>query len=198
MTPPTHTDLEALIHLARSLGASEAQILASRDIPVEDHLADLCREPQCRNFGQSPSCPPHVGGPEAFRKFQMNFPQAIIVRLIVPSSVLFSNERRGIMGLLHEIVAGIEQEAVQGGFSRAKAFAGGSCKQIFCQDQEDCQVLSNGGKCRNPDQARPSLSGFGINVSQLMKVCGWPAEIKSKTESLTDPLSWVAGLVLLG
>jgi predicted metal-binding protein len=199
MAVPPPTNLEDLVLLAKALGASDAQIISSKDISIEDGLANLCREPQCMNFGLSPSCPPHVGGPSEFRKFLNYHQQAIIVRLVVPSSALFSDERRSIMRLLHEIVAGIEQEAVKGGFSNAKAFAGGSCKQIFCYEYESCQVLSNEGECRNPTQARPSMSGFGIYVSELMKTCGWPADIKtSQAEAAKDPMSWVAGLVLLG
>jgi predicted metal-binding protein len=85
------------------------------------------------------------------------------------------------------------------GFIKAKAFAGGSCKQIFCVEHGACRVLSEEGECRNPEYARPSMSGFGINVSKLMEVCGWPADIKTTgTEASKDPLSWVAGLVMVG
>ncbi|MBI4766856.1 MAG: hypothetical protein HY787_20055 [Deltaproteobacteria bacterium] len=39
----------------------------------------------------------------------------------------------------------------------------------------------------------------GINVSKLMKVCGWPGDIKtSEAEASGEPLSWVAGLILVG
>jgi predicted metal-binding protein len=192
-------NLEELIRLAKALGASDARLISSKDISVEDSLANLCREPQCSNFGLSPSCPPHVGGPSEFRQLQKNFKYAVIVRLVVPSAALFSEERRGIMRLLHEVVAGIEQKATQMGFSNSRAFAGGSCKQIFCYEYGACQVLSEEGECRNPEHARPSMSGFGINVSELMKVCGWPANIKvNAAEATADPLSWVAGLVLVG
>jgi predicted metal-binding protein len=191
-------NLEELVRLARRLGASDVCLISSKEILVEDGLANLCREPQCMNYGLSPSCPPHVGGPSEFRKLQKHHKQAIIVRLVVPSAALFSDERRGIMRLLHEIVAGIEQEAVKMGFIKAKAFAGGSCKNIFCDEYGACRVLSEEGECRNPEYARPSMSGFGINVSELMKTCGWPADIKvNEAEAAIDPLSWVAGLILV-
>jgi predicted metal-binding protein len=192
-------ELKDLVCLARELGSSNTCVIPSQDISVEEGLASLCREPQCLNYGLSPSCPPHVGGPSEFRALQKSHNQAIIIRLVVPSSALFSDERRGIMRLLHEIVAGVEQEAVKIGFSNSKALAGGSCKQIFCYAYESCRVLSKEGECRNLKQARPSMSGFGINVSALMKACGWPADIKiSQAEAVKDPLSWVAGLILVG
>jgi predicted metal-binding protein len=118
--------LEELVRLTRVLGSSDVCLISSKDISVEDGLANLCREPKCMNYGLSPSCPPHVGGPPEFRNLQKYYQKAIIVRLVVPSAALFSDERRGIMRLLHEIVAGVEQGAVRLGFINAKAFAGGS------------------------------------------------------------------------
>lgn len=191
--------MEELVRLARTLGSSDVRAISAKEISVEDKLANLCREPKCMNYGLSPSCPPHVGGPSEFRNLKKHYEQAIVVRLVVPSAALFSDERKDIMRLLHEIVAGIEQGAVQMGFISAKAFAGGSCKNIFCEAHAACRVLSENGECRNPRQARPSMSGFGINVSELMKVCGWPGDIKtSEAEAAGEPMSWVAGLVLVG
>jgi hypothetical protein len=43
------------------------------------------------------------------------------------------------------------------------------------------------------------MSGFGIDVSALMKTCGWPANINVReTESDADSVSWVAGLIMIG
>ena len=195
----TDLNLKELVRLACSLGVSDAKIISSGDIMVEDHLASLCKEPQCENYGLSPSCPPHVSGPSGFRKLQKSIKHAIVVRIVVPSAALFSDERWGIMRLLHEIVGAVELAAVGMGCSDSKAFAGGSCKKIFCHDHEGCRRLSEDGECRHPQYARPSMSGFGINVSELMKVCGWPADINTREpRSGADSMSWVAGLVMVG
>jgi hypothetical protein len=43
------------------------------------------------------------------------------------------------------------------------------------------------------------MSGFGINVSELMKTCGWSSDINvRKADSSADSMSWVAGLILIG
>jgi hypothetical protein len=48
------------------------------------------------------------------------------------------------------------------------------------------------------DEARPSMSGFGIDVIQLMNTSGWPVlETKQNKESSTQDSSWVAGLILV-
>lgn len=191
--------LEQLVQLAIRSGASKAAIISTDDISVEENLANLCRNPQCRNYGLSSSCPPHVSGPAGFRKYLKNKKNAIVIRIDLLSTVLFSDQRREIMQLLHEIVAGIEQAAVTMGFTDSKAFAGSSCKEIFCHDHAECRVISNNGKCRNPQSARPSMSGYGINVSKLMEAAGWPLKINNRQDETGDePMSWVAGLIIIG
>lgn len=194
--------LDQLVQLAIQSGASKAAILSIDDISAEEKLANLCREPQCRNYGLSPSCPPHVSGPAGFKKFLKNKKHAIVIRIDLLSAILFSDQRREVMQLLHEIVAGVEQAAVNMGFTESKAFAGSSCKEIFCREHAACRVISNNGKCRNPQSARPSMSGYGINVSRLMAAAGWPSKINlrhdkhDKTDD--ESMSWVAGLIIIG
>ena len=195
----TTSDLKQLIQLACRLGASGAKRISTDHISVEDHLANLCQEPRCENYGLSPSCPPHVSGPSGLRKFLKNFKYAIVLKIDVPLDILLSAERRDIMKLLHEIVAGVEQTAIQIGYHHSTSFAGGSCKKIFCHGHNDCRLLAEGGECRNIRYARPSMSGFGINVSKLMLAAGWEL---NRYDVKTDPdrvsTAPVCGLILVG
>jgi len=192
------TDLEELMQLACRLGASDAAVIPTSEISVEDDLAKLCREPQCENYGLSASCPPHVAGPDGFRKLQKKNQHAVFFKIDVPSEILLSSQRREIFQLLHEIAADIEQAAVKMGYSHSKAFAGGSCKKLFCRDHIDCRLVAEGGACRNPQRARPSMSGFGINVSKLMKSAGWHLDrITRDTDPDDVPMGSVSGLVLV-
>ena len=191
--------LEKLAQLSCQLGASDAKVISSNEISVEDNLADLCREPGCENYGLSASCPPHVAGPDGFRKLLNVFDHAVFFKIDVPSEILMSEERRDIFRLLHEIAADIEQAAKKMGFHDSSAYAGGSCKQIFCLDHPHCRVIAQNEECRNPLLARPSMSGFGINVLKLKKAVGW---MSSKTPRDTDPgmgpIETVCGLILIG
>ena len=199
ITQTNRTLLRKLTQLACQLGASDAKTISTTEISVEEDLAKLCREPRCQNYGLSTSCPPYVAGPDGFRKLLKNFKHAVVFKIDVPSEILFSNERREIFQLLHEIAAGIEQSAIEMGLHDSNAYAGGSCKQIFCRDHADCQVLAEGGECRNPLCARPSMSGFGINVLKLKQAVGW---LSNKTHRGADPdtvsMETVCGLVLIG
>jgi hypothetical protein len=43
------------------------------------------------------------------------------------------------------------------------------------------------------------MSGFGIDVFELVKTCGWPANVNTgKAASDPDSMSWLAGLVMIG
>ncbi len=193
--------LNDLIQLAYRSGASEVGITSASHVPVEDRLANVCREIRCETYGLSPSCPPHVSGPSGFRELIRKTRHAVVIRIDIPSSVMFSNERLEVMGLLHEIVSSVEQEAIRMGYAESKAFAGGSCKEIFCGKHAACLVLSKQGECRNPQYARPSMSGFGINVLALMEKAGIPMD-KSLTPDQAgyheESMSWLAGLVMVG
>jgi predicted metal-binding protein len=128
------------------------------------------------------------------------YEQALVFKIDVPTEILFSGDRREIFGLLHTIAADVELSAAQKGYRKSKGYAGGSCKQIFCREQRVCPVVSEGGECRNPGQARPSMSGFGINVSKLMQIAGWKMN-RSRTEidkGMASGVGTVCGLVLLG
>jgi predicted metal-binding protein len=117
----------------------------------------------------------------------------------LPTGILFSNERSEVFGLLHEIASGIEHSAAGIGYPDSKAYAGGSCKTIFCQDQPNCRMKDGEGQCRNPLHARPSMSGFGINVSKLIRAAGWTMNWSTPgTTSNKTAMGTVCGLVLIG
>jgi predicted metal-binding protein len=188
-----------LLRLAYRSGASSAALISVKDISVEDHLADLCREPKCPDYGLSQRCPPHISGPSGFRQYAQKISCALVVRIDVPSYVMFSDEGTDVMRLLHEMVAGIERAAIASGFPQSKAFAGGSCKRIFCREHKYCRVLSGKGECRHPESARASMSGFGINVKGLMRAAGWPTGAGNNSEeSGKEPMTWLAGLIMIG
>ena len=197
-TKATARDLRALAKLAARSGATASAVITAQQIVVEPHLADYCVSPGCPQHGLSRSCPPHVAGPEKFKGWLDDYQTAMVVKIEVPSQVLMSDERREVFELLHHIVAGVERAAISRGYERARAFAGGSCKQIFCQQHTDCRVVDRQGRCRNPRYARPSMSGFGINVGRLMQQAGWQMQkITRGTDTAKVPLGTLLGLILI-
>ena len=201
MTPNTKTpprQLNRLVETALSLGASAAKVLPSAEIITEQRLANFCLEPRCPTYGLSASCPPYVAGPEGFRRLQQTHQFAVAIKIDVLAAALFGDDRPLVLRVLHEVVSGVEHEAVRLGYAQSQAFAGGSCKVIFCSEEEDCQKVSS-GVCRHPQVARPSMSGYGINVAKLMESCGWNTKmITHDTRPEEGAISWTAGLVMIG
>jgi len=195
----TDEALKILIKTAMETGASDAAVISSATIVVEKELADLCNgDPRCENYNLAPSCPPHVPGPAGFRKWQKESDYSIAVKIDVPMAAMFSEERREIMQLLHDVVARVEEKAAGMGYKGSRAFAGGSCKELFCSEHATCCVLDAQGLCRHPQYARPSMSGFGINVTKLMQSAGWPYNKATRQQaSDEESMTWVAGLILI-
>ena len=187
-----------LIRIAHDSGASAAAVISTRKIVVDPLLADKCREPRRSNYGLSKSCPPHVSGPSGIEKVFEGFHQAVFFKIDVPSEMLYSSENREVFQLLHQAAAGIEKSAVGLGFENARAYAGGSCKNIFCYAHAECRALSQEKACRHPEHARPSMSGFGINVAELYKTAGWDMGSCGRQDGDTkDKLASVCALVLI-
>lgn len=198
MSSENSRKIKKLVQYAYQTGATSIELIPAKEIVVENKLADMCLKPRCENYGLSKNCPPHVSGPSAFKKKLEKFNKSIFFKIDVPSEILYSNERLELFQLLHEIAAGIEQTAVKIGFKNAQAYAGGSCKELFCKGYLKCQALSKNGKCRNPFSARPSMSGFGINVAKLMEIAGWTANwVTHGTDSSEIKMANVNGLILL-
>lgn len=188
---------DSVIQYACASGASGAAVIDARKIVVDDDLADKCREPRCENYGCSKRCPPHIGGPSRMRNRLRGYQKALFFRIDVPSEVLYSSDAREVFQLLHEVAAGIETKAREMGFPEALGYAGGSCRNLFCYDQVECLALAK-GQCRHPRRARPSMSGYGINVAKLFELSGWDmnrvAGPPDRGDAKTAP---VCGLVLI-
>jgi predicted metal-binding protein len=190
--------LDSLLEFALQSGATRARRLSPASVCVENRLSAFCRDPKCPNWGQSMSCPPNVSGPEGFRKLLQSCRHAIVLRIEIQSSSLHGEDRPEVMRLLHEITAEVEMQAKRLGFNEAVGFAGGSCKPSFCHEHLGCRVITEQGKCRYPEHARTSLSGYGVNVGELMKSAGWSNNLfRSNSNDEEEEMSWVAGLVLL-
>ncbi|MFW6271834.1 MAG: DUF2284 domain-containing protein [Desulfosalsimonas sp.] len=194
----TKENLASLLCRAKSLGAADAALIPAEKVKVEDSLAEKCTNPKCINYGLSKSCPPNVAGPSVMRKQLESFKWSLFFKIEVPSDVLYSGQGIEVFQLLHETAASIEKCAVEKGFLTARAYAGNSCKKVFCSEYLECRALFENGKCRNPDRARPSMSGFGINVSKLYEAAGW--NIKGTTYyngSQSIRMSSICGLILI-
>ena len=188
-----HHRLHKLVDIATNAGASAAAFIKARQLVIDASLAQACTS--CPHHGQGAGCPPHVEGPAAMRNWCLQAETALAVRLDVPAATLLSEERAEAMRLLHRLVVHVELTAIALNYPRSRGFAGGSCRHLFCREQSTCLRLTEQGTCRNPLQARSSMSGFGIDVAKMMESAGWQAT--PLPQAGQERMSWLAGLVLV-
>jgi len=194
----TERSLQSLLQTALDMGATDARVIPTDRIVIDPGLADMCHNPKCINYGLSKSCPPNVAGPEAFREQLEGFSRAIVFKIEVPSEILYSTQNLELFQLLHEIASNVDQAARDMGFSGAWGYAGNSCKKVFCHDFLECRALYGDGECRNPDRARASMSGYGVNVTKLYEAAGWPLkDLAHETEEGSTRMASICGLVLI-
>ena len=188
---------ERLIQQAFSYGVSDAKIISIERIPIDAKFAGYCKKPGCSGYGMSMSCPPNVMGPEKFKKYIQNFIRIMVFKFDIPWEVLLSDDRYGVNRIIHETAANLEKFALENGFKKAKGFAGGCCKELFCSEHLHCQALFGDGTCRYPDKSRQSMSGMGVDFKALSSIVGWDIKDKVKSRSGKSSTGLMAGSVLL-
>jgi predicted metal-binding protein len=182
---------------AIEMGASDAGIISAGSIPVEDYFARLCEPPQCESYGSSANCPPHVMKPAEFRESLKRYRRALVFKIDVPMCMPGSGGWHDVARVVHEIATSIERSAIGLGYRNSRAFAGGSCKRLFCGEHEGCNVIG-GGECRHPELARPSMSGLGVNFSALNRALGWGPVKLGGGGAEAEPMGMAEGMVLIG
>jgi len=197
------SDAEANAHLlslkkeAIALGASDARIIPADMVPIEDKIIEMCRPPNCEQYGKSANCPPHVMTPEAARQWIRPYRSALIFKIDVSPGVLFSEQGLGIFKKVFLISAMLEELSVGQGHAFSKGLAAGSCKAVFCRDIP-CEALIKDKICRYPSLARPSMEALGINVFRLAREVGWEIHaILRKSDPHDIPSAMLAGLLLV-
>lgn len=195
-------DLEKYRKRAIDLGATDAKIITTDDVIIDERVVAKCVYPKCPGYGTNANCPPHAMSPEEVRKVISNFRYALFIKLEVPPEHISGREaidknyglpyRRKIS----EIAARIESEAFHDGYHLALAFAGSTCKSLFCPDN-DCFVLSGQG-CPHRLKARSPMEAVGMDVYRMATRAGWDIyAIGDSTQPSEVPYGLRLGLVLI-
>jgi len=196
-------DLEKYRQRAIELGATDAKIITTDKVIIDERVLAKCAYPKCPSYGTNANCPPHAMSLEQVRKVVNNFSYGIFLKLEVPPEHIAGQEAidkklaNPYRRKLAEIAAKLEAEAFYGGYHLALAFSSGSCKGIFCPDI-DCQALQPGQPCRNPLKARASMEGAGMDVYTMASRVGWDIyPIGAATSPTEVPCGLRLALVLI-
>ena len=130
--------MDELIIRAYAAGADEACLIPANQVPINPDLAKLCREPRCADYGQAPGCPPYCSGPAGFRLLRQSSREALVLRIQVPESDLMTSRSNAVMKRLQSLAGQSGRGSIAAGISACPAYAGGSCKRIFCHEDDEC------------------------------------------------------------
>ena len=145
-------DLAKYRNRAMELGATDAKIISTDDVIIDERVVAKCTYPKCPGYGTNANCPPHAMPIERVRKVVDKFKHALFIKIEVPSEhtagerAIKEDLANPYRRKLAEIVSKIEAEAFYDGYHLALGFAGGSCKRLFCPDN-DCTALMPGKGC---------------------------------------------------
>ena len=171
-------DLEKYRQRALDLGATDSKIITTDAVVIDERVLAKCVYPKCSRYGTNANCPPYAMPVGQVRKIVEGFRYAIFIKLEIPSTDIAGTEARDkrltapARNKVQEIVAKIEAEAYFDGYYLALGFACGSCKTVFCPDQ-DCSALIPGQSCRAPLKARSSMEAVGMDAFLMAARVGW-------------------------
>ena len=181
-----------LIMTAKNIGATDAKVIPSSDIFVENRVPLKCRA-GCITYGKKLTCPPYVPTPDEFRKILAEYRYALLVKFTSPAiadpEVMCSiykywldpeapaDKKEQATQFWQDYFAGskdcapimleLERAAFNAGYPLALAFVNGSCR--LC---ETCNVAA--GICVHPTRARIPEHAVGINMKKTAEKAGMP------------------------
>jgi predicted metal-binding protein len=179
----TRIDLERYRQLALELGATEAAVIPSSGVTIDERVRLKCVVPRCLRAGETPNCPPHAPDLRLVRTALGRFSWAVVIKCQVepleeyaPGAGATRAEKRRTLAFhrqSNDIVCALERHAYKDGYHLSMGFGGGSCKDYLCQGMV-CQFLDS-GRCRFPLRSRPAMEAVGIDVVRLINELGWEA-----------------------
>ena len=171
-------DLAKYRQRAIELGATDAKIITTDMIIIDERVRVKCMVPICRSYGTNPGCPPHSMDLDLVRKAVNNFKYAIFYMISLPSEEVAGPEakqkRLSIPSQItnYEIASKLESEAFYDGYYLAMAFTGGPCNIVYCPDMR-CTVLAAQRACPHALIVRPSMEGSGMDAYLMATKVGW-------------------------
>lgn len=141
---------DCLSRKAREEGAEAVRVCAPQKVVVASWVRWKCQY-GCPFYGKSLTCPPFSPPPEETQKFLQSYRRGIIFLA-------------GESWLVRHLAVRLESLAFSAGYYRAFGLGAGPCGL--------CAECDPGGRCRRPEEARPSMEACGIDVFQTARNAG--------------------------
>jgi len=198
--------LEALRTTALGKGATDATVVSTRNIVIDDRVGLKCRNPPCENYGRNLMCPPFTPTADECRKYLKLYRHAILIKVEekIPPKIRSYIEKGWVLSRLrasspfrrlydpwdvrvwkklHGVVCDVERDAFRRGFHLSTGLVAERCK--LCRE---CDITA---PCRRPWEARASMEAMSIDVYKTVQKAGFTIKW-GKRDSVT-----LFGLVLV-
>lgn len=197
-------DLEKFQQMSIDLGATNAVIVSSDEIIVDERVRVKCIYPKCSFYGTNMNCPPHAPDLDFVRKLIARYAHGILFCVkgdtkdfVGPDFLKRVGKNNQAKSTLNTICSEIESRAFYEGYQFALALGQGPCKSFWCSDQP-CSALQPEKACRFSLKARTSVEALGIDAYTMAAQQGWeiyPCGARVETDKLPHVL--LIGLILI-
>ncbi|MBS7630896.1 DUF2284 domain-containing protein [Candidatus Bathyarchaeota archaeon] len=193
-------DLKFLADTALSSGATDAKVVPTSIIVVDERARYKCMYPPCKWYGSSVICPPRLElTPEKTRQIVQKYKYAVLIKIEAPVNALAGDRwvelHVPFEWKVKEIVSKVMGAAFNIGYHLNLGFAAGECTPCLSKGLE-CQALN--GQCRFPFMAIPAMEAAGIDVFSTVRNAGWEIyPIGASTRLCNIPCAALYGLVLV-
>jgi len=147
-------DIDAFVNRACELGAVSAKIVKADTIVTAPWVRLKCQF-GCRHYHSSHCCPPSAPTPDETQNVIDCYSIALLIHF-----------KKSLNAT--DAVAKLEKEIFLSGFYKALGFGAGPCRLCKECDKE---------KCLQPETARSSMEGCGIDVYATVTAHGYPIEV---------------------
>ncbi len=189
-----NNEFDFLLELAKEIGATDARIISSDKVVVEERVVLKCKS-GCHMYGHKFVCPPFTPTPSEFQKMLNEYKDVLIVKFRakvtadedVGRSLLKNLCAPGISADLKErtdkfwevwnedknrflyAMLELEKAAFNRGYTLALALSPGSC--VLCKK---CNI--EGGTCTHLSKARYPEHALGVNMKKTLQNIGMPVK----------------------
>lgn len=161
------TAYEMLRDRLLEMGAYRAEFVETAQITLDAVFRKMCESNACGNFGKSYMCPPDVGNIEELMAQLRTYDRALVYQTVGMLEDSYDFEGMMEAGQKHnDLAQQLRRLAEEQGITDCLHLGAGGCRI--------CPVCGKktGEPCRFPEQAMSSLEAYGVNVSELARLCG--------------------------